>query len=134
MTTIEDLQHNDGDWAAAFEYAGDPIRYDWDDEDDGTRFKHGEPAVSACIGTQTPADPVRRRDVTRVVAASEGENDGPAWVIVVELKDGRFAFLTAGCDYTGWDCKAGGHCIVDTDLAHLVRFGLGEGDRARLGL
>jgi hypothetical protein len=31
-----------------------------------------------------------------------GENDGPDWWCVVRLTDGRFAFLSAWCDYTGW--------------------------------
>lgn len=123
MTTPDLL--NDYDWILAFQYAGDF-------ESDHTHW--GEKSVSACIETSTDTSPVLRRDVTRIVASAEGENDGPNWLIVVELRDGRFAFLSAGCDYTGWDCQAGGHCIVDTDLQHLIRFGLGEEDRSRLGL
>src|SRR5690349_17457547 len=53
--------------------------------------------------------------VTRVIAADEGENDGRDWIAVVEL-DGtgwseerqKFCVMRAGCDYTGWDCRAGG--------------------------
>lgn len=47
-------------------------------------------------------------DVEEVVAAVAGENDGPDWIALVRLKDGRFAKVFAGCDYTGWDCRAGG--------------------------
>lgn len=48
-------------------------------------------------------------DVVEVIAAVEGENDGENWECIVRLKDNRYAFLSAGCDYTGWDCQAGGN-------------------------
>lgn len=121
------------DWEKVFEYAGDLFSEETAEPGEW-RSNDGECNVSACLGTDTSAAPVWRKNVTRVIASSEGENDGPAWLIVVEVNDGRFAFLNASCDYTGWDCQAGGHCIVDTDLAHLIRFGIGEEDRARLGL
>lgn len=118
---------NDYNWRAAFEYAGDT-----DDEDEQT--VHGSMNVSTCLGSSAEATAVRRKNIAKVIASAEGENDGPAWLIVVELNDGRFAFLSASCDYTGWDCQAGGQCIVDTELPHLIRFGIGEEDRTRLGL
>jgi hypothetical protein len=126
--TKEELLSN-YDWRQAFAYAGDV--YDYASRDGQT---YGDPAVSSCIGTDTATGPVLRADVTEIVASSEGENDGPDWLIVVKVADGRYAYLTAGCDYTGWDCQAGGHCIVDNDLQHLIRFGIGEAERARLGL
>ena len=42
-------------------------------------------------------------DVKRVIAVRQGENDADDWLGVFELHDGRFAYLKAGCDYTGWD-------------------------------
>lgn len=44
-----------------------------------------------------------RCDVAEVLASVNGENDGPDWVGVFRLKDERFATVTGGCDYTGWD-------------------------------
>jgi len=41
-------------------------------------------------------------DVETIVAYDNGENDMSNWVAVFQLKNGRFAFLSAGCDYTGW--------------------------------
>lgn len=41
-------------------------------------------------------------DVARVVASANGENDGASWVAILALKSGKFAYLTASCDYTGW--------------------------------
>lgn len=71
--------------------------------------------------------------VAEVIASSEGENDGANWLLVVKLADGRYSFLSAGCDYTGWDCQAGGHSEERDSLAELVRFGMGQDDRERLG-
>lgn len=41
-------------------------------------------------------------DVAQVVASDDGENDGAEWIAILRLNDGRFAYLYAGCDYTGW--------------------------------
>ena len=55
------------------------------------------------------------QDVDEVIIAKEGENDGESWKLVVKLKSGKFGWLTAWCDYSGWDCQAGGDSgIVDT--------------------
>jgi hypothetical protein len=43
-----------------------------------------------------------REDVAETLASQPGENDGRNWVAVMRLFDGRLAWLSAGCDYTGW--------------------------------
>lgn len=53
-----------------------------------------------------PNHPIDR--VTEVLASAEGENDGANWICVVKMDDGQFAMVSAGCDYTGWDCQASG--------------------------
>ncbi len=53
--------------------------------------------------------------MTEILGISEGENDGPDWLLFGQLKDGRFFFLSAGCDYTGWDCQANGRSYVATE-------------------
>ena len=45
---------------------------------------------------------VREGDLTEIIAVSEGENDGPDWLAVARHKDGRYVYVRAGCDYTGW--------------------------------
>lgn len=52
-------------------------------------------------------------DVETVIYAKEGENDGEHWELVVQLKNGKFGWLSAWCDYTGWDCQAGGSSGVE---------------------
>ncbi len=41
--------------------------------------------------------------VDKVLASEEGENDGRDWAALFLMRDGRYCFLEAGCDYTGWD-------------------------------
>jgi len=80
------------DWQHVFAYAGEP------DAGDGSanikRAADHLPDVSL--------EPFSRWDVARVVAMEDGDNDGPDWVCVGELKDGRYFAINAGCDYTGW--------------------------------
>jgi len=73
-------------------------------------------------------------DVAEVLCASEGENDGANWLALLRLKDGRFVFLSAGCDYTGWDCQASGRSTVAKDKKRLIQLGMDADDRSRLGL
>lgn len=73
-------------------------------------------------------------DVRKVIGLVEGEGDGPDWVGVFELADGRFATITAGCDYTGWDCQSGGVVRVASILKKAIRFGLSDEERRRLGM
>jgi hypothetical protein len=53
-----------------------------------------------------PDDPLKASDILGEHAVIYGENDGYAWHWLVELKDGRFAYITGDCDYTGWDCSS----------------------------
>ena len=76
--------------------------------------------------------PFSREDVAEIIAYEEGQNDGDSWVGVFKLKDGRFGYVDAWCDYTGWDCQAGGDGEVSDTLEHLVRFELTSKNRRRL--
>lgn len=113
------------DWREVFGYVGEP----------GTSA-YGRVSISPVMGEDPPAsvDPFGLADVAEVVAMSEGENDGPDWLVVVKLTDGRYAFVSAGCDYTGWDCQAGGRGMVSMSKSRLIRYGIGVGERSRLGL
>lgn len=44
-----------------------------------------------------------RESVAEILAIAEGANDGPSWLLLVKLNDGKFGGLDAWCDYTGWD-------------------------------
>lgn len=45
-------------------------------------------------------------DIENVLATIPGHNDEDNWHWVVVLKNGKFFYLTGGCDYTGWDCQS----------------------------
>lgn len=69
-------------------------------------------------------------DVQEIVAFSDGQNDGPEWLIIFRAQ-GAYVYLHAGCDYTGWDCQAGGSAEWNEDLPTLIAC-IPEGERVRL--
>jgi hypothetical protein len=72
-----------------------------------------------CLPDTGVAEAVTREDVATVDAISNGENDGPEWLLVAQLHNGLWFFLAAGCDYTGWDCQSGGRSYVARDKSAL---------------
>ncbi len=80
------------DWREAFGYAGEP-----------DTCAGNDPAVPRAVVDGVSVAPFTREDVAEIIAMREGEHDGDSWRIVVRLNDGRFAYLEAGCDYSGWD-------------------------------
>ncbi len=73
-------------------------------------------------------------DVECVIASDDGENDGQSWIAVFHLKNDSYAYLEAGCDYTGWDCQADGTCWVKTTLEEIQRWDMPKTSRVRLGM
>ena len=80
--------------------------YDW-----GEVFKYAEPheceilhkhGPESVLGSDACVSGFSREDVVEILAIDDGDNDGPDWVGVFRLQDGRFACIRAGCDYTGW--------------------------------
>jgi hypothetical protein len=74
------------------------------------------------------------KDIVEIVAISEGYNDGESWVGVFKLANGNYGFIDAWCDYTGWDCQAGGDGFVNSSLDELRRWSMNSNARRRLGL
>ena len=79
----------------------------------------------------TPTHTFSREDVVYIGGISEGENDGPDWVVWGRLKDDRWFVARGGCDYTGWDCQASNNGDVASSLEDILRYGLDESERAR---
>ena len=82
---------DDCNWKETFAYAGGP-----------GGAEGSTPPKPTPPGNTTPAYPFTRHEVKRIIAKQDGDNDGPDWVAVGELWDGRFFVVRAGCDYTGW--------------------------------
>lgn len=88
-TTLEQM-HGDYNWKEAFAYAGGP------GEGVANVLRiHGDNDVSNA--------PFTLEDVASIFASVDGENDESDWLAFGRLKDKRYFFLEAGCDYTGWD-------------------------------
>ncbi len=115
------------DWGKAFECCGrEPTSEDW--------TRDNEPEVNAVPGFTGSVDGFTREEVVEIIALVDGEHDDSDWLGVFRLADGRFACLRAGCDYTGWGCRSGGSANVAATLEDIIRFGLGDMERERLGL
>ena len=56
-----------------------------------------------CSMQEHNPQPYNLLDVKRVLAVVEGEHDGADWHWIIALRDGRYAYTSGGCDYTGWD-------------------------------
>jgi hypothetical protein len=61
----------------------------------------------------------------------EGHNDEDAWELLCKLDNGNFAFYSAWCDYTGFDCRGGMKLIVSKDLRRLFYDGMSESNREK---
>jgi hypothetical protein len=83
--TLEELQaagrEQYGDWLEVFKYAKEPE------------------AVPGFTGSKAG---FTIPDVAKVLATVDGERDEATWLGAFKLKDGRWAALRAGCDFTGW--------------------------------
>lgn len=110
---------NDGDWEQVFAFAGGG--------------GYGEPNIQ-CISDGCSMENFGREDVSRIYGIKCGENDGEYWRIYGKLKDGRFFSIEAGCDYTGWDCQAGGSAWVSSTKKGIISEGLTEEARRVFGI
>lgn len=72
-------------------------------------------------------------DVAEVVRTYDGCPDEENWLVVLKMKDGRWCFVEAGCDYTGWDCRAGGNHYFASSEEELVRYHMTQSNRRDLG-
>lgn len=105
--------------------------YDWQE---AFKFAHKPAHVIPERRSNTPEKPFGIGHVREVYHAVNGENDEADWVCLGQLRDGRWFVLNAGCDYTGWDCQAGGEAAIADTYDDAVRLGLTDEQRERLGI
>lgn len=103
----------DHDWQESFEVA----------------MRAGPRAVMNYVGDVSSFE---IEDIAEVVAHSDGEHDERDWIAALHLKGGRFAFMRAGCDYTGWGCRDWGDVEIASTLDDLVRYAMTPEERRRL--
>jgi hypothetical protein len=109
---------NDYNWQEAFGYAGEGGTCAPYQLDNGLDIRGALPTKQYNLA------PFTREDVTEICAMREGEHDGDEWIIYGKLKDGRWFYLEAGCDYTGWDCHASGSATIADSKEEIERYGL----------
>lgn len=115
----------DYDWQKAFEYAGEVGEFGND----------GSPSISTLtFGAKASTDTFTREDVKKIFGISDGERNERSWIIYGQLKDKRYFYLEAGCDYTGWDCRTDGSAITAGNKKDLIRYGLTAEARERFGI
>ena len=134
--TSEELQRfkEDGDWICAFDEAngrgytsywthegGDPL------PPTNSRFPRPSNGYTGSLAS------VEIGDIVEIIASSDGEKDERSWIGAFRLTDGRFLMVRASCDYTGWDCQAGGDSEVADSIENLVRWSMDDEERERLG-
>lgn len=73
-------------------------------------------------------------DVHSFFGKYNGQNGGDNWLCYGRLKSGEHFFLSAWCDYTGWDCRSGCDTYYSYSLEDLIKMRMGDEDRAKLGL
>jgi hypothetical protein len=78
--------------------------------------------------------PVPLEDVAEVIAEDvvKGEMREEEIVGLFKLKDGRFLYVTGGCDTSGWECQAHASGEIRDTLLALVRECCTDDDRRRL--
>lgn len=59
--------------------------------------------------------------IVEILATVDGCNDYADWHWLAMLESGRFAYITGGCDYTGWDCQSNLDVHEADTLAECVR-------------
>jgi hypothetical protein len=62
-----------------------------------------------------PQETFTEKDIDRVLAVYEGQNEGEDWRWIILLNDGQYVYLRGGCDYTGWDCQSWASSTIDDD-------------------
>lgn len=118
MNTAIDLEAFKGDW-------------DWQQAFacDSGDVHHADPTRAS-----EPCESFVLDDVAEITHAVQGDNDGPSWVCVGRLADGRWFTLSAWCDYTGWGCQDGCTRRIAETQAAIVRLALTDDERSRLGI
>ena len=90
------------DWLEVFTHGG--VRYNPDGGGTEGLYSNGAsaPKGPGFVDLDVDLSPFGIMDVEFVFAHAEGENDGADWKAAGLLTDGRWFYVSAWCDYTGW--------------------------------
>lgn len=111
----------DGNWEEAFRF---------------TKNLHQTPGSRASQKEYRTPFVFRPSDVDEAFLV-EGINDGDPWLCLFRVvkDDGQYTpwyALTAWCDFTGWDCRAGGACWMADSRENALQYGFTDEERERM--
>lgn len=64
--------------------------------------------------------PFKVEEIETLIACYPGAADEDSWHYIAKLKDGKFGWVTASCDYTGWGCQEGGEGKICTSIEDAI--------------
>lgn len=91
------------------------MSYYYDNEEDSVE-RRIDYDLSAAVDFNLQGDKFRLEDVAYVLAYLQGENDGPSYHWIIAMKDRTYAYVSGGCDYTGWDCQSSAYAEITVSL------------------
>ena len=70
-------------------------------------------------------------NISKYIWGEEGENDFVDWILLCKLSNGKYAYYTAWCDYTGFDCRGGMKLYISTKIQTLVKMAMDDKNRTK---
>ena len=70
-------------------------------------------------------------NISKYIWGEEGENDFVDWILLCKLNNGKYAYYTAWCDYTGFDCQGGMKLYISSKLKTLVKMAMDDKNRTK---
>ena len=70
-------------------------------------------------------------NISKYIWGEEGENDFVDWILLCKLSNGKYAYYTAWCDYTGFDCQGGMKLYISSKLKTLVKMAMDDKNRTK---
>jgi len=70
-------------------------------------------------------------NISKYIWGEEGENDFVDWILLCKLSNGKYAYYTAWCDYTGFDCRGGMKLYISSKIQTLVKMAMDDKNRSK---
>lgn len=108
-----------------------PFSFIYTDQDDDYYANYYTRDFSRGIPGEGPCDCGKFPDnIVEYYWIHEGANDDEPWMCLCKLDNGCFAFYSASCDYTGFDCQGGMELIISKSPKSLFYMGMTDRQRA----
>jgi len=71
------------------------------------------------------------KNIKYFIWCEEGQNDEKPWLLLCQLRNGKYAYYTAYCDNTGFDCQGGMALYIASTPEILVEMAMTDAERAK---